>query len=143
MPFAVTQLPGEPIIIVYLQFPVEEYLGSIRLLKDEIAEIADHTDSPLYTIYDLEKLTEFRFSDISLLHEEARQGPAGSPADPRLRPCIAGTHPLIPVAVNKANQQLGSQMIHCETVEQALAWARAAIAAEAGDNHASPHPDER
>ncbi len=123
MPFAVTQLPTEPIVLAQFDLSDINLEGSMQSIQGQIAHIASETPSVLVVLVDLRR-QEIHFSDILLMVQHAQADPAGSLTDRRLRIALVGDHPLIEIATRKFNQILGINLGHLVTMDEALAWAR-------------------
>lgn len=126
MPFAVTRLPNEPILLLQFDLTATDFTSSLQSINTQIASIVSEAPSPLYVFLDLTK-QEVKYSDILLMIQASQDSPAGTPLDPRIRAGFVGTHPLLEVAVRKVQQMLGVDTLLFATVEEALDWARAEI----------------
>jgi hypothetical protein len=131
MPFAVTKLPAEPIILVQFDLAETNREDSMRSVQDQINRTASETPAPLYVLVDLRR-QDIHFSDILLMIEHGQSHPEGILTDHRLRIILVGDHPLLDIAVRKFNQAFGSEIGHTVTMDEALAWARTEI------NHSTP-----
>lgn len=134
MPSAVIKLPDEPIVIVTIALPIERHLSSLHSVCAQIDRIARQVRRPLYTILDL-RGQDLSFSDILLGLDEQKDQPPGSMTDPRVRPIVAGDHPLLAIAQKKARQQLAIEIPVFDTLQIALAYVRAELEGQA--NHPS------
>jgi hypothetical protein len=126
MAFAVTRLPGEPIIILQLDVGLEERLSSIESVRNQVIQIAADVPSLLYVLMDM-RAQDVKFSDFLLMIQNMPQHPDGTPLDPRIRAAMIGDHPMIEIGVRKLNQSLGLNIATFPTLDAALAWARAEI----------------
>lgn len=129
MPFALSQLPDEPIIVGSLEFPIHDYLDELPILRARLDEIASAQPGLTVVIWDI-RAQDISYSDIILLLDEAREGGPGNLTDPRLRPIVISTHPIARVGANKARQMFYIDIPLFSTLEMALAQARAEIRAQ-------------
>lgn len=127
MVFTVRSLRPEPIAIVTLALPLDRYPRGLSVVHQRLDHLAHGTPTPLTVIFDLSG-QEPSFSDILLWLAEQGPDVPGSIADPRLRPLLVGTHPVLTIAVKKASQKLGVELLHFPTLEPALDHARAPYA---------------
>jgi hypothetical protein len=130
MESAVIKLPDEPIVIVTVRLPIHEFLDDLALLNQQVADILATTQGPVYRISDTNLLSEGGFSDLMLALGEQRAHPLGSVMDPRVKPILVGTGPMLPIVVRKVAQHTGVTMPLFATLDEALAYARAQIAAQ-------------
>jgi hypothetical protein len=126
MPFAITQLPGEPILIVRIEFPFDQSLTSVASVNNQLAQLTSASSGPLYILIDLRGQTP-AFSDI-LIGMQLLDQPESWIEQRSARPILVGSDPMIGIAVKRVKQQFGIEASHFDTLEGALAFARAAIA---------------
>ena len=111
MPFAITHLPGEPIVIVRVEFPLDQYLSSVTSINDQLAQLARASSSDLFILIDLRGQSP-AFSDILLglqLLDES-----GSWIDQRsAHPVLIGSDPMLGIAVKRARHQFGMDDGRC------------------------------
>lgn len=124
MVFAMRSLHPEPIAIVTLVLPLDRYPRGLSVLHQRLDHLARGAATPITVIFDFSR-QEPSFSDILLWLAEQGPDVLGSIADPRLRPLLAGTHPVLTIAVKKVAQKLGVELHHFPTLAQALEHARA------------------
>ena len=141
MAFAVRKLPGEPIIITTVDFPLHKYGRNLVTLYAEIDHLIADETPPIYRILDARLLMP-SYSDI-LLYIDIQNERPGSLLDPRLRSVLVGTHELLPALVRQIDRKLGLQVPQFPTVEDALCHIRAELAAsgEALRDSAPPSQD--
>lgn len=120
MSFAVRKLPGEPIVIVSVCFPIDETLQDYVDINYQVARIADHTDGLLYRISDARHIKDISFADIYLWIQMQRDYPEGAVIDPRVYPIYVGTHPVLEASLKKIRSQLGIEMPAFQTLSAAI-----------------------
>jgi hypothetical protein len=125
MPFTVTQIPGEPIVIAQIEVPLEQHMASIKSVTDQLARLAATSSPLLFVLVDLRDQS-LSFSDI-LIGMEILNAPPNWLAQPTVRTVLVGTDPMIGIALKRFKQQLGVDLTRFETIEDALAYARAEI----------------
>jgi hypothetical protein len=126
MPFAITKLPGEPILIVRIEFPLDQYLSSVASINDQLVQLTRASSSALYILIDLRGRSP-AFSDLLIgmqLLDESESWIEQRSA----RPVLVGSDPMLGIAVKRARHQFGLDTARFNTLEEALAYARAEIA---------------
>src|SRR3990172_5255734 len=107
MTFAIRKFPGEPMVVVTVDFPLDRFLPNAHLISIQLDQLANNfTAPPLYTILDLSKL-EPSVSDMLLLIDEFSKRTPGPLANPTLYPIVVGSHPIVGIGVKKIQQRLG------------------------------------
>jgi hypothetical protein len=127
MAFTASQLPNEPIVIIKPALPFEQHVQTVHWYRERLAQLVEQVSSTLYCIVDARAL-DISFSDILLWLNDANGQPL-STADPRVKMILVGTHPLLGVCMKKAQQQLNLTFLWYGTLEDALAYAHAEVAA--------------
>ena len=126
MPFAITHLPGEPIVIVRVEFPLDQYLSSVASINDQLAQLARASSRDLYILLDLRDQSP-GFSDILLGMQLLDE--SDSWIDQRsAHPVLVGSDPMLGIAVKRARLQFGLDIVRFNTLEEALVYARADVA---------------
>lgn len=125
MSFTVRKFADEPIVIVTIDVPVEQYLDNFRSLKAQVARIAAEVNGPLYYILDTRDIESPSYSDILIWIEEHKVGDAATLSRHDIRYHAVGTHPLLLVGVKKVYQLLGIEVAIFAEMDDALATIRA------------------
>ncbi len=120
MSFAVRKLPGQPIVIVSVCFPLDETLQEYVDINRQVARLADHTDGLLYRVSDARHVKDLSFADIYLWIQMQRDYPEGSAIDPRVYPIFVGSHPVCEAGLKKVRSQLGIEMPAFQTLSAAI-----------------------
>ena len=126
MPFAITQMPDEPILIVKIEVPLEQHLASITSVNTQLAQLMNASSSQIYVLVDLRDQM-LSFSDI-LIGIDLLKHPDSWIEQRAARPILVGSDPMIGIAVRRFKQQIKINLGHFETLDEALAYARAEIA---------------
>jgi hypothetical protein len=126
MPFTVTQLPGEPIVIVKTGLPIDRYLASTLSVNAQLARLAAESRTTFFVLVDASDLTP-SFSDV-LIGLSTLEEPGSWIKQRQARGILIGTHPMIDIAAKRLMQQLGVRIIRIQTLQEALDHARAQIA---------------
>jgi hypothetical protein len=120
---AVRKISGDPIVIVILDLPIDQYTDSLYSVMSQLDQFASETGQ-LYAVIDM-RHQNLDYSDMLLILSEQRDVP-GSITDPRVFTLIAGTHPMLKVLVKKAEQLLDIEIPLVDTLDAALDLARSA-----------------
>lgn len=123
---SIVTLPDAPIVVVTCKLNLDVYLMQQPKIEATVAAMADQSQCPVYKISDLSYLPDLDYCDILLWLEAQRLYTPGSFRDPRVRPIIVGTHPLIAVGIRKIRQMYGISVQQFATLDEALAHAHAA-----------------
>jgi hypothetical protein len=123
MPFAVTQLPDEPIVIVKIELPIDQYLACTLSVNAQLARLAAESRTTLFVLVDVSDLAP-SFSDVLIGLDTLKE--QGSWIKQRqARGILVGTHPMINIAAKRLGQQFNVEMACFPTLQEALDYARA------------------
>jgi hypothetical protein len=133
MPFNVERLGSEPIIV----FTISGAVGGSDALRDyqaavsKIGQLAAEIPGSVYRITDATS-AQLSFGDLVQALGEARSGEKGSVSDPRMKSIFVASHELVQLAGESLKQaQYGQLNIKlCESLDQAITYAREQLAAE-------------
>jgi hypothetical protein len=139
MVFAVSKLPGEPILIVTLDLPLEQHLQSWRSLTAALARFVTEAERGIAVVFDLRD-QEVSFSDILIGISELQASAADWIVDPNMSLVIVGEHPMLDITARRVDQQFHFLPPRFATMEEALAQIRAARDAEDDSDDATPSP---
>ena len=126
MPFAVTQLPDEPIVIVSVELPVDQFQENFLAVNASLARVVNEADEQLHIIYDVRE-QEVTYSDVLLIVDLLRNVVTGLQPGRVPYTYLVGTHPVLQVAINKFQQELGFGVQILPTLDAALAIIRASL----------------
>ena len=126
MPFAIIQMPGEPIVLVRIEVPLEQHIASATSVNAQLAQLARASSGDIYILIDMRGQVP-TFSDI-LIGIQLLNQPESWLEQRAVRPVLVGTDPMLRIAIKRFKQQLGLDLVHFETMDEALAYARAEIA---------------
>jgi len=126
MPFAITKLSTEPIVITSWTLPFHRYGDNIRASNARVAHIAETTAGPVYRI--INATGELSFSDIQLWLAEHTTNTPGSISDPRIQAIFVGNGPLVELLVKKARNRTGLNFPLYSALDEAIAYARNELA---------------
>lgn len=94
MSATVTQLPGEPIVIVTMIDASPDVFPSYNWSAgNQVARLLQSTEGPIYRITDLSALNGSAKRVASALQQEAKR--PGSAADPRIHEVLIGTPEMV------------------------------------------------
>lgn len=127
MAFAITQLAGEPVVIVTVDLPLDRHMESLRSAKAHLTRLITESRGQIYIIIDMRE-QDLAFSDILIGLDELDGDPACWAHLPDAHLVVVGTNPLLPVGAKRLHQQLGLQVDLFETLEDALAHIREVLA---------------
>ena len=130
MAYTLQQLPGEPIIIDAHMEPLDP--NAYAVFAKDLVALATSIEGTIWRIIDLSGVSLSFTLLVHVMAEEAKSGLPGTSGDPRVRPLLVGSGEAIDLMVKGAqNQHYGSiEMQAFATQEEAIAYARAQIAAE-------------
>jgi hypothetical protein len=126
MPFAIMQLPGEPVLIVRIEFPLDQHLTSAASINAQLAQLARASSSALYILIDLRDQFP-AFSDILIGIQLLTQSESWIEQH-SARPILVGSDPMLGIAVKRVKQQFGVDIARFNKLEDALAYVRDIIA---------------
>ncbi len=126
MPFAIIQMPGEPIVLVRIEVPLEQHIASAASVNAQLAQLASASSGDIYILIDMRGQAP-TFSDI-LIGIQLLNQPESWLEQRSARPVLVGTDPMLRIAIKRFKQQLGLDLVHFETMDEALVYARAEIA---------------
>jgi len=130
MPYLITLLGDEPILLIKLSDPFDFREGP-PAVRAEMLDMLGEVSGPFFTIFDIRELSIALSDLITLLTNSAYPQ-----ADPTRifqkygRMCIVGRNPLLTLSVESANRFLPSSGVTraFDTLEAALEYARAELA---------------
>jgi hypothetical protein len=123
MPFAVTHMPDEPILIVRIEIPLDQYLPSAASVFSQLAHLTRTSSGDLFLLIDLRDQAP-SFSDI-LIGMEFLGQPESGIEQRTARLLLVGSDPMLRIAVKRIKRQFGLDVVRFDTLEDALAYARA------------------
>ena len=130
MGFTLQLLPDEPIVITVAKghLVVQDFAGMFAASRKLLAGMP----APIYRISDFRDATS-SFMDLIRMAQIASKGDEGTTSDPRIKAILVGTNQWVNLARTIIEQPQYSAMRFptFETMDDALAYARAALAASA------------
>jgi hypothetical protein len=133
MPFNVERLGSESIIVLTISgaFGASSDLHEYKAAIAKIGQLAAEIPGSVYRITDA-SAAQIGFGELVQALGEARSGEKGSVSDPRMKSVFVATHELVQLAGESLRQaQYGQLDIKlCESLDQAIAYAREQLAAE-------------
>lgn len=128
MPFTISKLTQEPIVLVQLDLANHED-ASRTSLQIQLAHIASSL-SPLVMVLDL-RGQDIRFCDVLLFIADCETEPRGTAADPRIDTIFLSSHPMLPVLQQRFIQRFKLPVRCARTMDDALHMARVSLDAAA------------
>jgi hypothetical protein len=123
MPFAITHMPGEPILIVRIEIPLDQHLPSATSVFSQLAHLARTSSAGLFILIDLRGQAPL-FSDVLIGMQFFSELESGSEQH-SARLVLVGSDPMLRIAVKRIKRQFGLDVVRFDTLEHALAYARA------------------
>jgi hypothetical protein len=117
MAFAVTRLPGKPIVLVTLDVPLENYTSNLRVIHTYLVHLVTETQGPLHIWFDLRNVN-ISFCDILIAADEIAHAPRT--CFPGAQVALIGTHPLITVGIRRMTRDYKIDLDHFATLEDAF-----------------------
>ncbi len=117
MAYAVTRLPGKPVVLVTLDVPLENYTSNLRVICAYLTHLIAQAQEPLHIWFDLRN-QEICFCDILIAADEVAHAP--TPSSPMAQIAIIGSHPLLKVGVRRLERDYKLKMGQFDTLEAAF-----------------------
>lgn len=137
MAFTVARLPGEPIIVINVSLPLNNYLDTIAQIDALVHRVYKEHGGTIYSIVAIGD-QDLTFGDFLLFIAEQRQGRPGSLLDVYVQAIVIGTHELLQPGLNRLARELGVHVPLFATVAEGIAHARAQIATASPDSDVDP-----
>ena len=126
MPFTITYMPDEPILIVRIELPLDKHVPSAVSINAHLTQLTRASSDDLYILIDLREQTS-TFSDV-LVGMELLDKPDSWIALRRAHPILVGSDPMLEIAIKRFRQQFSVDIVHFAALDDALAYVRAEIA---------------
>ena len=129
MAVKVEKLPAEPIIIATLSGDLTPEM--VKDMFAQSAKLVDEIGGRVYRITDI-RLTDISFPDLVVVLADCSHGQPGSPADPRIRGMLVGTHGWSHFFADSIQQEQygGLNIPIFEDMDQAMAYIHEDMALE-------------